>query len=88
MSKRSRILGWLSFFVIEHRQAVERDAATSIARQFRQFTDQFKPDFFMAAGTRRKNLSPQQRYFVGQTMLRVNHTVYSAFRDGVRALVK
>jgi hypothetical protein len=75
--------GWLSLFVIDYRQAVERNVAAPFARQPRQFSDEFKPDLFMAPGTRRKNLSPEQRYFVGQAMLRMNHPVDSAFRDGV-----
>jgi hypothetical protein len=55
--------------------------ATPFALQLRQFTDEFKPDLFMALAARRKGLSADQRYLMGQAMLRVNHAINSAFRD-------
>jgi hypothetical protein len=82
------ISAWPSVFVIQNRQAVKRNIAAPFALQLRQFTDEFKPDFLMALSTGREYLSSKQRYFVRQTMLRMSHSVDSAFRDGFRALVK
>jgi hypothetical protein len=77
------VLLWFFFFVIEHRQAVEGNVAAPLAFQIGQLTDEFKTDLFMALAARREGLPPYQRYLVGQAMLRVNHTIYSAFgNDG------
>ena len=81
-------LAWLSVLVVESGQAVERNVPSPFALQFGQFAHQFEPDLFMALGARRKNLSPNERYFVRQPMLRVNDPVNSAFGDDVRALEK
>ena len=57
--------------------------AASLAFQIGQIADEFKSDFFMAFAARREGLSPDQRDLVGQAMLRVDHTIDSAFgNDG------
>ena len=61
---------------------------TPFALQFRQFTDKFKPDFFMAPAARREGLSTDQRHLMGQAMLRVDHTINATFRDEGRAFEK
>jgi hypothetical protein len=78
----------LSFFVIKRRQAIKRNMTTPFALQLRQFTDKFEPDLFMALAARREGLSPDQRYLMGQAMLRMNHAINSAFRDDGGAFKK
>jgi hypothetical protein len=75
-------------FIVEHRQAVKRDMAAPFALQIRQFTYKFKPHLFMALTARRESLSPDQRYLMGQAMLRVSHAINSAFGNDGRAFVK
>ena len=80
---RAAYLLWFFLFVVEHRQAIERNMAAPLALQIGQITDELKPDFFMTLAARREGLSPDQRDLVGQAMLRVNHTINSAFgNDG------
>lgn len=75
-------------FVIEHRQAIERNVTAPLAFQIGQIADELKPDLFMALAARREGLSPDQSYLVWQAMLRVNHTIYSAFGNDGRAFKK
>ena len=62
--------------------------AAAFAFQFRQFTDEFKPDLFMALAARREGLSPDKRNLMGQAMLCVKHAIDSAFGDNGRAFEK
>lgn len=84
----SRYSAWLSILFIEHRQAVKRHMAAPFPFQFRQFTHQFKPHFFMALAAGREDLSSKQSYLMRQPMLRVNDAINSAFRYGGRAFKK
>lgn len=62
--------------------------ATAFALQFRQFTDEFKPDLFMALAARGEGLSPDKRNLMRQAMLCVKHAIDSAFGDDGRAFEK
>jgi hypothetical protein len=62
--------------------------APALPRQLRQFTQQFKPDVFMALGARRKSLSANQSDLMGQAVLRVDYAVDPALGDRVRALIE
>jgi hypothetical protein len=79
--------GRLAIFIVEYREAVERNVAAPFLCQARQHANQFEADGFMAFGARWKSLSGNQRYLMGQAMLRVNDAIDPAVRDGVRAFV-
>jgi hypothetical protein len=62
--------------------------AAPLAFQIGQIAHEFKTDLLMALAARREDLSPDERYLVGQAMLRVNYTIYSAFGNDGRAFKK